>query len=101
MQPAFVSTRCRPERCFYVTSQRLGSRKYAELGNGTSSDKSCIVMYTNSIQSQNLFIRVVAAQLRDRQTLPKYLDGLECLQPKSRGRRPSILAPYRDYILAQ
>src|SRR5690606_38808754 len=37
----------------------------------------------------------------DRRTVRKYLDAPQCPHPKPRGRRPSILDPYRDYILAR
>src|SRR5690606_32806063 len=37
----------------------------------------------------------------DRRTVRKYLNAPECPQPKPRGGRPSILDPYRDYILAR
>ena len=47
-------------------------------------------------------IRAVAAQLGiDRRTVRRYLDAPQCPQPKPRGKRSSILDPYRDYILAR
>jgi len=47
-------------------------------------------------------IRAVADRLGiDRRTVRKYLNAPECPQPKPRGGRPSILDPYRDYILAR
>ena len=47
-------------------------------------------------------IRAVAARLgMDRRTVRRYLHAPECPQPKPRGKRSSILDPYRDHILAR
>jgi len=47
-------------------------------------------------------IGAVAVQLGiDRRTVRRYLDAPECPLPKPRGKRTSILDPYRAYILAR
>ncbi|REJ35894.1 MAG: ISL3 family transposase [Bacillota bacterium] len=47
-------------------------------------------------------ICAVATQLGiDRRTVRRYLDAPECPLPKPRGKRTSILDPYRSYILAR
>src|SRR5690606_9067182 len=47
-------------------------------------------------------IRAVAAQLGiDRRTVRRYLNASECPLPKPRGKRSSILDPYRAYILTR
>jgi len=47
-------------------------------------------------------IRAVAAQLGlHRQTVRKYLASPQCPFPRERGKQPSILDPYRDYILTR
>lgn len=47
-------------------------------------------------------IRAVAKGLGiDRRTVRRYLNAPECPQPKPRGKRPSILDPYHEYILAR
>lgn len=37
----------------------------------------------------------------DRRTVRKYLNAPECPLPKPRGKRSSLLDPYRDYLLSR
>jgi len=47
-------------------------------------------------------IRAVAARLGiNRRTVRKYLNAPECPLPKPRGKRSSLLDPYRDYLLSR